>query len=376
MKIVLDAQSIVESRTGVGRYTLNLLLACARRESRHQWIPFYFNFRRRFCEQSLWESIPNVFPCEVRKVPGFLLHHLWKIAPLFPMDYFTGKADLFLFPNFTQKPLQSGKKILTVHDLAFRRHPETLMPKNLRWLRKSFEDSLKKSDAVLTVSEFSKQELLHFYPDLKSPVWVTHNGVDEFLNCIITDTQLIEVRERYRLPEKFLLYVGTIEPRKNLILLLRAFALLKKKFPELKLVFIGKKGWLSFHFNRVMQDLKLEKESIFLGFVHSTDLSAIYRLAQLFVFPSLYEGFGMPPLEALALGTPVLTSSIPPHKEVLGDAAFYEDPNAPPENWCERMEEILSSPEKKEHAKKEGPKRAAHFTWDNTARKTIQAIEA
>jgi glycosyltransferase involved in cell wall biosynthesis len=124
-----------------------------------------------------------------------------------------------------------------------------------------------------------------------------------------------------------------------------------------------------------MQELKLEKECVFPGFVCNADLPVIYRLAHLFVFPSLYEGFGMPPLEALAMGTPVLASSIPAHREILGDAAFYEDPHASPEDWSKTMEGILASSEKKEHANNEGQKYAAHFTWNNTAKKTLQAIE-
>ncbi|EKD26712.1 MAG: Glycosyl transferase group 1, partial [uncultured bacterium] len=203
MKTVVDAQSIVLNRSGVGRYTFNLLkaFACLKKEE-HKIIPFFFNFRRKFNEQDVWKRNPGnmVEPCEIRLIPGFILHQLWMRLPLFPLDLFTSNADVFHFPNYLMKPVSKGKIILTVHDMAFLRYPETLMKKNLRMLKQGFNKSLEKSDAIITVSEFSKNEFHYFYPLYKKPVYVTHNGIDEFLNLKFDSDLNEKICLKYKLP--------------------------------------------------------------------------------------------------------------------------------------------------------------------------------
>ncbi|OVE71796.1 hypothetical protein BVX93_02270 [bacterium B13(2017)] len=375
MKIVLDSQPIVFERTGVGRYVLNLLLALGKIDKSHEIIPFYFNFRRNFKEQYLWNDLKNFNPIEVQLIPGFLLHRLWLYCNLFPLETFVKEADIYHFPNYMIKPFIKGKCVITVHDLAFRRHPETLMPKNYRMLKKNFEKSIEKSDAIITVSEFSKKEFLEFYPNYSNPVHVTYNGIDDFFIDYFKDEHIQEVKIKYSLPTEYILHVGTIEPRKNLTHLLYVFKEILSYRPKLKLVFVGSKGWKSDEFHKVFEELKLQDHIHFIGFIKSDDLPYIYHLAKLFIFPSLYEGFGMPPLEAMACGTPVIASDIPVMEEILGDAAMLYNLNDSPKVWANKINDVLDNDKLIEKYSIKGQQHAKQFTWEQTAKKTLELYE-
>jgi glycosyltransferase involved in cell wall biosynthesis len=306
-------------------------------------------------------------------MPGFVMHRLWRQTNLVPLDAFTGPGDVFLFPNYLTKPARSGKTLITVHDMVFRRYPETVMPKNLSMLSRSFEKGLERSDAVMTVSEFSRTEFLHYYPRYSRPVFVAYNGIDDFFIDDFPAARMEAVRRRYALPENYLLFVGTVEPRKNLPLLLRAFDGLARDYPELGLVLVGPRGWRPAEFNRVFDALPSKARVRQVRFVQGEDLPFLYRGASLFVFPSLYEGFGMPPLEAMSCGTPVLAASIPVLREILKDRAEYCDPFAEPREWTEAAARLLSDREKRERMRSRGIPFARKYRWEETARQTLRA---
>ena len=371
----MDSHPVVKIRTGIGRYVFNLLSELGKLGSGHEIIPFYFNFKRHFKERNLWDPYPDIRPCEVKAVPGFIFHQIWKRFSLFPLEIFTGKADLFHFPNYLIKPSVSGKIVLTVHDLAFRRLPETIMPKNLWDLKKNFEKSIHASDAVITVSEFTRDEFRYFYPEYKKPVYVTYNGIDEFFGLSFPSEKVTWVRQKYGLPEEYLLYVGTIEPRKNLLMLLQALEILKKHRHGTKLVIIGQKGWLCEDFFETIERLNLKENVIMPGFVSGEDLPFIYHAAKLFIFPTLYEGFGIPPLEAMACGTPVMASAIPVMKEVLREAASYFDPLAGGADLAEQIRMLLEDSGKLRELSEKGLIHCRKYSWRDTAVKTLKAYE-
>lgn len=374
MKIILDAQPIVEKRTGVGRYAFELIQALGKSNHNIEIIPFYFNFKRAFNDQSVWQGMPSIKPCEVRCVPGALMHQLWQRCSLFPLTSFAGEADIYHFPNYLMKPCGNrGKVILTVHDLAFKRFPETLMPKNLKNLNGNFEKSLNRSDAVICVSEFSKNEFQHFFPDYQKSVFVTYNGVDEFFGFEPDKSYGKQVLKKYQMEKPYLLYVGTIEPRKNLVVLLKAFSLLKKKFPDLELCLIGQKGWLCQDFFDALNASDVKDSVRLPGFVEGKDLPYVYHYSRMFVFPSLYEGFGIPPLEAMACRTPVLLSDIPVLREVAADCALYCRDYTSPEAWQEQMSLLLNDSLQRENLIQKGAERVKLFSWSETARKTLEA---
>lgn len=368
MKIVFDAQSIVEKRTGVGRYTLNLILELARLNCDINIKPFYFNFKRCFKEQSIFRAFKDINPSEINLFPGFIFHKIWKNFDVFPIDLFTGHADIFHYPNFLIKPYASGKSIITVHDLAFKRYPNTINPKNLKDLEKNFEKSLRKSDAVITVSEFSKNEFHYFFPHYKKNVYVAKNGADDFISTSCTDCDLLNVKLKYKLPEKYIIHVGTIEPRKNLTFLLKVMNEIKKIDPELKLILVGGHGWLSADFFETFHKLNLSDSVKIIGFIDGYDLPYLYKLSKLFVFPSLYEGFGLPPIEAMSQKVPVLASNIQVFKEILNNACEYFDLDASPKEWALKILNIVNDKELSSCLIVKGLELASTYTWKKTAK--------
>jgi len=376
MKIVIDAQPIVEVRSGIGRYTYNLIKALALQDSNNQYLPFFFNFRQKDFGQQEFLAYSPIQTKEIRYLPGVLMHRLWRYCSWFPLDSFTGKADIFHYPNYLVKPACSGKKIITVCDMSFRRFPETLMPKNLANLRKNFEKSLEIVDAVITISEFSKSELLNYYPDFKKPVFISKMGVDDFFEEDHSEKEIEDIRLKYNLPQNYILHVGTIEPRKNLSFLLKAFSKLQNDYPDLKFVLVGAKGWLTKEFDKTLSRLALEEKVCFPGFVLDKDLPMIYKGAKLFVFPSRYEGFGIPPLEAMGCGVPVLASNIPVMQEVLEDAAVLFDLDISEEELALKIKEILSDNNLRENLIRKGKEQAAKFTWKECAESTLKAYNS
>lgn len=377
MKIVIDAQPIVEKRTGIGRYAFELIQALGNINQKMEIIPFYFNFRRAFKDQSAWQAMPGIKPCEIRCVPGVIMHQLWRYCSVFPLTTFTGEADIYHFPNYLMKPCgRKGKVLLTLPDMAFKRFPETLMPKNLKNLQENLEKSLARSDAVICISEFSKNEFQYFFPDYRKPVFVTYMGVDEFLDFQVDEAYGKQVLRKYHLEKPYLLYVGTIEPRKNLTVLLNAFSLLKKKFPDLELCLVGQKGWLCQDFFNTLNILDVKDSVRFPGFVEGRDLPYIYHYSKMFVFPSIYEGFGIPPLEAMSCKTPVLLSDIPVLREVAGDAALYCQDFTSAEALQEQMSLLLNDTHLAETLIQKGSERVKSFSWAQTARKTLEAYSA
>ncbi len=377
MKIVIDAQPIVEKRTGIGRYAFELIQALGKNTHKMEIIPFYFNFRRAFKDQSVWKEMSVITPCEVRCIPGVIMHQLWRLCSLFPLTSFTGEADIYHFPNYLMKPCsKKGKVLLTLPDMSFKRFPETLMPKNLKNLQQNLEKSLIRSDAVICISEFSKNEFLHFFPDYHKPVFVTYMGVDEFLDFQPDESYGKKVLKKYHLEKPYLLYVGTIEPRKNLRVLLDSFSLVKKKFPDLELCLVGQKGWLCQDFFDALKNSDVKDSVRLPGFVEGKDLPYVYHYSRMFIFPSLYEGFGIPPLEAMACGTPVLLSDIPVLREVAADSAVYCREYTSPEAWQEHIGLLLNDDAQREKLIQKGCERVKLFSWAETARKTLEAYSA
>jgi glycosyltransferase involved in cell wall biosynthesis len=190
---------------------------------------------------------------------------------------------------------------------------------------------------------------------------------------VLSKDNLGSVREKYHLPDKFLLFVGGLNPLKNFSNLLKAYCLLRSEIPH-KLVAVGFKRWKFEGDLKLVTQLGLEKDVLFTGFVPDEDLPAIYNLADLFVFPSLYEGFGIPVLEAMASGCPVVTTKTGCSREIAGDAAILVDPRNP-EEIAQGISRILSKPELRRHMIEKGLSQASHFNWEKTARETLSLIE-
>jgi glycosyltransferase involved in cell wall biosynthesis len=265
-----------------------------------------------------------------------------------------------------------SKKIVTVYDLVPFIYPK-LHPNQTLWsYRLFFKKILNKSDMIITISQNSKKDLMRLFKINENKIKVIQLAVSEEFR-ILDDEQKKSAKQNNPLG-KFILFVGTLEPRKNIPGLLRAFYQLKKKGFEHKLVIVGKKGWKYEDIFRTIKKLNLKKEVIFLGYVPQEEIINLYNAADLFVFPSLYEGFGLPPLEAMACGCPVVVSNTSSMPEVCGNAALYVNPYNVPE-IAQAMERVLTDTKLKKDMIKKGLKQAKKFSWEKNARETLEVYE-
>jgi glycosyltransferase involved in cell wall biosynthesis len=282
--------------------------------------------------------------------------------------------NLFHEPNFVS-PQFDLPLVTTVHDMSYLRYPRFLPQDRLAWLRRKMSQAIQHSRVILADSHFTRQELLELCPQVaEDRVVVTHLGVDlaHFADPR-HDARLADVRRRLALPERFLLYLGTLEPRKNLQGLIEAYgrlpAAVQASHP---LVLAGMSGWKQSYFRGELEKLRDRGLLHELGYVAEADVPALMRAATAFCFPSLYEGFGLPPLEAAACGTPVLSSNAASLPEVLGDAAVYVDPSSP-DDIAAGLLRILEDDSLRSRLRAAGPARAAQFPWSNCAKQTLNA---
>ena len=264
--------------------------------------------------------------------------------------------------------------IATIHDLCFVTHPETFTLRMRTYFRLFIPRSARRARVVLTVSEASRRELVNRFGIPEAKVRVVPNGIAEDFRPVGDARRLAGLREAYGLPERFVLYVGTREPRKNLMTLLRACQQLWARGRSEKLVLVGRRGWLSEPIEEFISRAGFQDRVVFAGYLPRPDLPTLYSAATLFVFPSLCEGFGLPPLEAMACGTPVVASNAPALPEVLGTAARLVDPHDPT-RLADAMEEVLDDRGLRERLQANGLERAAMYRWDGAARRILRIYE-
>jgi glycosyltransferase involved in cell wall biosynthesis len=235
---------------------------------------------------------------------------------------------------------------------------------------------LKRADAVICVSEHTKRDAMKEYHVPEVKLRVIYEGVHPRFRRVIDVNALQRAKERYRLPEKYILAVGTVEPRKNLITLFDAFKALREDNPDLvsEVIVVGKQGWLHEATYRAVHERGLTGLIRFLGFAEDEDLPSIYTLAQLLAFPSVYEGFGLPPLEAMACGAPVVCSNASSLPEIVGDAALLIPPMDVGE-WVRALKRALADRQLRLDLSQRGQQRAAKFTWQAAARATRAVYE-
>jgi glycosyltransferase involved in cell wall biosynthesis len=263
------------------------------------------------------------------------------------------------------------KTVLTVHDLTTILYPESHARINSFRMNLSLLSSFKRIDKIISVSENTKQDLLRIFHISDEKIVTIPLGVDEKFQ---PKTDSDGIKKKFGLPDLFILYIGSIEPRKNLSTLVKSFYALKKKGLKHKLVIAGPSGWKNAQLYDTITSLGLTNEIVFLGFVLDDDLPSLYSAAEVFVYPSLYEGFGLPPLEAMACGTPVVTSRASSIPQVVDAAALVVNPLNQGE-LAEAIKRVLEEEGLAEDLRKRGLKRAKEFSWQDAARKTIKVYE-
>ncbi len=370
MQIAIDIQAVAETRTGVGQFTYHLVEALAGADSPDRYTLFLFDFRRSFRDPSLERE--NVRVQKIR-LPGMLLRKIWDRVSWPPLERLTGAFDLFHFTNYLIPPMRGSRALTTIYDLGFMRHPRYADPKALKALSRNLRESVERAAGVITVSEFSKSEIMDLLGLPDSMVEVVYPGVSPSLSGHVDEPAILRVRRKCGLSGPYILFVGTIEPRKNIPALLRAFAEALPFFRArgCRLLLAGKKGWLYDEVFETVRACALEDHVVFTGYVEDDDLGPLYRAAEFAVFPSFYEGFGMPLLEAMASSIPVLASDIEAHREVLGEAALFFDP-CDPEGLARRMKELYEDRELRRTLTEKGDARAGRFTWEASAARTAR----
>jgi glycosyltransferase involved in cell wall biosynthesis len=281
------------------------------------------------------------------------------------------RPDVYHAPHYVLPAGVTCPSVVTIHDCIHLMFPQYL-PNRMAYAyaRAVMWAAARRAKAILTVSEASKRDILHFFNVPPEKVVVVHNAIDERFLVPPTEIEVARVRERYQLEHGFVLYAGNIKPHKNLLRLIEAFADIRgTDFEELKLIIIGDEISKWPELRRAVHRHHLHKHVRFLGYVSDDTLAILYRLAAVFVFPSLYEGFGLPPLEAMACGTPVVTSNVSSLPEVADDAAVLVDPKDV-DSITDGMRRVLADPELAQELRKRGLVRAREFSWERSVAKT------
>ena len=360
MKVALELQPCCGNRSGIGTYAYEL----AKRLTAEDGLEFcgnLFNFAgRNDNSQSLGEI---AIPVRESKVfPYGVYRRIWNWAPIPYQRLFPGKADLTVFFNYIVPPCIGGRVITTIHDMTWLRFPETMDRRNLRRLREGMDRSILRSDHILTISQFSKQEIVNLLDVPEERISIVpcapslSGDVEDFARCA----------GKFHLTKPYLLYLGTIEPRKNLVRLLNAYSLLKKEQGIAhQLVLAGGRGWESEEIYWTAEDTD---GVVFTGYLTAAEKNALYQNAAAFVFPSLYEGFGIPPLEAMSLGCPVVCANTASLPEVVGDAARLVDP-LDEADIAQGIWDVISNRKYATRLVSLGYQQAEKYTWTASAKK-------
>lgn len=369
MNVCMDLQAALGQRGGVGRYVRELFHHLGPTAQPGETLTgFYFDFHRRHTSPmglEAWAGASALRAC--RWLPGRLAQGLWKHFHVPPYSWLAGDADLYHFPNFIRPPLARNRKsVVTIHDLSFLRMPETTEERNLAWLTAEIQHTADTADAILTDSRFSAAEI-HECLGVESsrifPVWL---GLDSFPMPPPPEVAAA-TRRTLGLNRPYLLMVGTLEPRKNIPFLVKAFEAVNH--PELELVLVGAPGWKTGPLLRAIEQSPCRARIRRLGGISDAELAAVYDGAALFVYPTRYEGFGFPPLEAMARGVPVLAARNSSLPEVLGDAPRWVD-DFDASQWAAQIHDLLRDPAQRDSLRRAGLQQAARYTWDETARRT------
>lgn len=381
MKITIDARPAMLQRSGIGHYTYNLLKQLVRIAPEHEYYLSdvfagmgFYNMLRVKRDLANADRFLNLF-----KIP-FPFVTLSRLL-LLCWSKLRGEAtrieqtDVFFGTNFRGIFDERLKTVITVHDMAHEYFPETIRDEEtIAYLKKELPEAARRAHRIIAVSETTRSDVIRFLGIAPEKVRVVYNGVDEAFRPIDNPALLAAARERYRLPARFILFVGAIQPRKNILGVVEAYARIcgEAGVPH-DLVIAGGDGWKSEGLTERIAALGLEGKIHFTGYVADADLPLLYNLADLFVFPSFYEGFGLPVLEAMACGVPVVTSSTSSLPEIAGDAAVLVDP-ASPDEIGEAMRRLLTDHELKGRCREKGMEQARRFTWERCARETLAVL--
>jgi glycosyltransferase involved in cell wall biosynthesis len=363
--IYFDVSAAVHRRAGLGRYAESL--ACALLPLLGERLALFYNRERGV------EPLPGLEGLPIRTVsfgykPWRMLVWIGQLAHI-GFNRLAPDAALFHATEHLLLPLREVSTILTVHDLIFRRLPQHHKRLNRWYLNLTMPLYCRRATHIIAISEQTRQDVVSAYEIPTEKITVIYEAADPRFRAQSPEA-VARARGLHHLPERYVLFVGTIEPRKNLVRLLTAFERLHAEGLTDALVIVGRRGWLTGDFDAALERSAARPAVLFPGFVPDEDLPAIYAGAQALVLPSLYEGFGLPVLEAMACGAPVACSNNSSLPEIAGEAALLFDP-AEVDSICDALRRTLRDPELQAHLRDAGLRQANRFSWERTAQETL-----
>ncbi|MCL5090397.1 MAG: glycosyltransferase family 4 protein [Patescibacteria group bacterium] len=383
MKIGIDISQLVYQGSGVAKYTESLVKWLVKAGEKEEFFFFGSSLRNQKLLRDYLRglSAKNIKP-RLTFLPPKILEFLWNGVHLFAIENLIGKVDVFHTSDWLEPPA-AVNKVTTIHDLAIFKYPETFSPRGGHDIVANQKRKLhfvkQDNDFVIAVSETTKNDIQEILKIPEKRIKVIYEAADPFYS--VRDVGKVrDVKEKYGIKGEYFLCVGTREPRKNLDRALMAFSEIAGAQENLSLVIVGKYGWGEDSAKckvplQGKQSAKLEDRAKVLGLVEKEELACLYSGAKAFVYPSLYEGFGLPILEAMSCGCPVITSNIGSMKEIAGDAALFFDPEKP-EEIAEAMSKVSRNDKTRENLILQGFKRAGEFSWEKTALQTLEVYHS
>ena len=380
MDITIDYTAAARQGAGIGRYARELVYAILAAGSPHHFVLMAatagLGDRWAREQQRLREMVTHPTTLTFRTLPltDDWMARLWQRLRLpLPAEWITGHVDIFYSPDFVLPPLQRNTHaLLTVHDLSFLRHPETFPPKLGAYLNQAVPRSVTRADHILADSEATRRDLIDLLDVPPGKVTTLYGGVTPRFDAQAVDGERAHLQAQYGVGARpYILSVGTVQPRKNYVRLMEACDPLAAE-RDLNLVIVGRPAWLS---EPILAAAEQRPYVHLMGFFDDTDLPALYRQAEILAFPSVYEGFGFPPLEAMACGTPVVTSTASSVPEVVGDAGLLVDPLDVPA-WTAALARTLDDQALRARLREAGLARAATFTWARSAQAWLDLVTA
>ena len=364
MRFGVDISPLTAGRTGVGNYVFYLLKNMLSLATEDEFVGFAATL-----SSLALDGLDARLKVRHVRLPTRALYAVWRRANLLPIETFAGQVDLFHATNYFVPPARKAKRVVTIHDLSFLIVPQYCSPRIVGPFSSGIAKFARESDAIIVYSESVKNDIISRLDVPESKVSVIYLAVDDAFDQPAEDADWLD--EMYQIRRPYILFVGMLEPRKNVPAILRAFDAVRSDVPH-RLVIVGARGWMYDEIFQLHDELGLGDRVRFIGFVPGHDkLAAFYRNADLFVYPSFYEGFGLPVLEAMKCGCPVVTSKASSIVEIAEDAALLADAD----DWralAEQMMRALSDDSLREELSRKGRERAAAFSWKRAAGQTLE----
>jgi glycosyltransferase involved in cell wall biosynthesis len=373
MRIGIDMSRTAETKTGLSSYAQSLVAALARVDRSNDyvvhpftWHCFVRDYHLAYCPRQ------RNFRRARRWLPRRLVTWLWESGRA-DKDWLVGPpADVWFSPFHSVPPVAMGRLVCTFHDVAFRTHPQFATDWNREFCERQIARAALRAERILTVSQFSKREIVQHVGIPADRIDVVLEAADPRFRILAGAQPPARVRAWLGTGRRFMLYAGSVEPRKNLITLVRALARLADAPP---LVIAGGSGWKNSDVLAEIERQGLAARVLFAGFVTDQELVALYNTATVFVFPTLYEGFGLPVVEAMACGAPVLTTRTSSIPEVGGDAVLYCERPADADELAAQLRRLLADDGLRARLRERGLEQASRFSWERAARETIAVFE-